>query len=80
MKLSELKKLCEEASEESGMLIIHGDPRSKLLDAARTMFPKLISVAEAAMNPDLIDSGFTGEHCPEAMEKLRSAIEALERE
>lgn len=33
-------------------------------------------VAEAASNPELIDSGFTGEHNPEAMEVLREALKA----
>ncbi len=48
MKLEEIRALCEAASKEDGMLIYHGDARSKLHTMSRDVLPKLVRVAEAA--------------------------------
>lgn len=57
MKLEELKKLCDAyENDDSGTLWYEDPPREEgdFIDAARTMLPKLIAVAEAAK--DLIDA------------------------
>lgn len=38
---------------------------------------EIMEVLRAASNPDLIDFGFTGEHLPDAMDALRSALEKV---
>jgi hypothetical protein len=46
VSLDEIRDLCSAAANESGMLIVHGDARSKLLAASRTILPKLLDYVQ----------------------------------